>query len=90
MYVSSEPPLRWRTASSSRTSVLVRASTSGPKLGLRRLDELVERSASEDLVHLSLDLLADALLDVGAELFEGVELGGGARELVVEPAAPSP
>src|SRR5712692_591161 len=53
-------------------------------LDLRRFDELVERSASEGLVHLRFDLLADALLDVGTELVEGVELGGGARELVVE------
>src|SRR5256886_3900483 len=53
-------------------------------LDLRRFYEPVDRSASEDLVHLGFDLFADALLDVGSELVERVELGGGARELVIE------
>src|SRR6266516_867599 len=53
-------------------------------LDLRRLDEPVERSASESLVDLGFDLLADPLLDIRTELFERVELGGGASEAVVE------
>src|SRR5207247_2147663 len=53
-------------------------------LNVRGFDEPVERSASEGLVDLRFDLLSDALLDVGPELGESVELGGRARELVVE------
>src|SRR6478672_9582170 len=43
-------------------------------LDLRGLDDPVERGAPEDFVRLGFDLLADALLDVGAELVERVEL----------------
>src|SRR6266851_1822517 len=53
-------------------------------LHLRGFDEPVERGAPEGLVDFRFDLLSDALLDVGSELVDGVELGGGARELVVE------
>src|SRR5205807_1905298 len=53
-------------------------------LDLRCLNEPFERGAPKDLVHLRLHLLADPLLHLGAELRKRVELGGGARELVVE------
>ena len=57
----------------------------------RGVDEGVGDGGAEGGLDLDVELRADALLDVGAELVERVELGGGARQLVVEPAAaPSP
>ena len=51
---------------------------------VRRLDEAVERRAAKGLVGIRFELLAQPLFDVGTELVDRVELGGGARELVVE------
>src|SRR6185437_16241101 len=51
---------------------------------VRRSDELVDRSRTEDALDLLLDLAAQTALDVGLQLVERLELGGGARQLVVE------
>ena len=61
------------------------------RVDVRGGDERVDDVGAELRLDLLLDLLAQARLDVGAQLGERLELGGGARELVVElAAAPSP
>ena len=63
----------------------MRSSTSGPAaLHVRCLDELVDRGGAERARQLVVDLRAQPAFDVGAQLVERVELGGGLRQLVVE------
>ena len=72
---------RTRPASSSRGA---RLDERARRLDVRRLDERVGGGGAELRLDLVLDLLAEALLDVGAQLGERVELARGARQLVVE------
>ena len=51
---------------------------------LGRLDQLVDRAGAEVRLELGLDRLAEARLDLGAELLERLELARRAGELVVE------
>ena len=53
-------------------------------LDVGRLDELVDRGGAEVGFELGLDRLAQARLDLGAELLEGLELARRSRKLVVE------
>ena len=53
-------------------------------LDVRGLDELVDGAGAEVGVELGLDRLAQALLDLGAQLGERLELARGTRQLVVE------
>src|SRR3954453_22790329 len=54
------------------------------RLDLRRLDELVDDARAEAFVGPRLEVLLEALLDVGAQLREGVELARALRQVVVE------
>src|SRR5438445_562675 len=47
-------------------------------------DDAVEGSGQADVLALGLDLRPDAVVNVGAQLVERVELGGRARKLVVQ------
>ena len=53
-------------------------------LDVRGFDELVDGTGAEVGVELGLDRLAQALLDLGAQLGERLELARGTRQLVVE------